>query len=485
MSRPRLRTSSAMARGGARGGARAGAAPERCLAQAPAGGSGAAERDAAEQDAAGQAGRICFLINSMEGGGAERAMANLLHHLLPRLPGRAVELVLLDDRPVVQDLPAGLRVVTLAGGGRIGGAAWALWRHWRSAPPQVCISYLARANVLNCWLALRFGHRAIISERVQTSAHLARARGAAVLRRITAMSYRRAAVVVAVSRGVAADLEANFAVPAARIEVIGNPIDAAALAALAAQPPVLPPGFGLPGRYLLAVGRLVANKNFPMLLEAYALASPEAELVILGEGPERAALRAQIGRLGLAGRVHLPGFLPNPYPVMAEAEALVSCSNAEGFPNTLIEAMTLGLAVVATDCPSGPGEVLRGAARPGLAPQESAQDGVLLPCNDVPALVAALQFLADPACRADLAARARARARDFGTEEVVRRYLGLIAPQGADAAAAGAAPPDTGPPDAAPPDTGPPDAAPPDTAPPDAAPPDADAPDADLPRKGD
>lgn len=367
-------------------------------------------------------GRVTFLINSMEGGGAERAMANLLHYLLPQLAGQDVELVLLDDLPQVQHLPAELRVVTLDGGGGMLRSARALTRHFRGRPTRVCVSYLARANCLNVWLSALFGHRAIISERVQTSAHLAKARRAWLFRLITRFTYPRAAAVVAVSQGVAADLAENFAVPMERLAVIGNPIDASILARRAQEAPAI----ALPARYILAVGRLVPNKNFAMLIAAYARTRPEAELVILGEGPERPALMAQIAEAGIADRVHMPGFVANPYPVMARAEYLVSCSNAEGFPNTLIEAMTLGCAVVATDCPSGPAEVLRGSTGSATAAPQTAADGILLPCEDVAALAAVMKDLESPARRADLAARALARSRDFGVEDIVRRYLNVI-----------------------------------------------------------
>ncbi|PTV96556.1 N-acetylgalactosamine-N,N'-diacetylbacillosaminyl-diphospho-undecaprenol 4-alpha-N-acetylgalactosaminyltransferase [Rhodobacter aestuarii] len=367
--------------------------------------------------------KITFLINSMEGGGAERAMANLIGHLLPHLPDCRVELILLDDLPRAQVLPEGVRVVTLDGGGSMLRSARALARYWlKGGAPDLCISFLARANCLNAWFAQATGHEAIISERVQTSAHLASARGAAVLRLITRLSYPRAAAVVPVSQGVALDLERNFGVKSARMTVIGNPIDAAHLQRLALQAPAI----ALPKRYLLAMGRLVPNKNFPMLLAAYAKANPKSDLVILGEGSERAALTKQIAALGLTGRVHLPGFVANPYPVIAGSDYLVSASNAEGFPNTLIEAMALGRAVVATDCPSGPAEVLGGDAPIGSGRAVRAAHGVLCPMNDSRAMAEALGWLEDIALRTTLAAQAQSRAQDFGVDAVVHRYLGLI-----------------------------------------------------------
>lgn len=366
--------------------------------------------------------RVTFLINSMEGGGAERAMANLLGHLKGRLEGAAVEIVLLDDLPIQQNLPGWVTVVALDGRGSMLRSAVELLRYFRKNPPTVCVSYLARANCLNVLAKALIGHRALISERVQTSSHLSTARAGAIYRWITRVSYPRADRVIAVSAGVADDLVDNFSVPRAKITVIGNPIDAAALQAAAKEAPA----FDLPERFILAVGRMVVNKNFKMLLEGYARARPEADLVILGDGPERAALEAQVQAAGLTGRVHMPGFVTNPYPIMARCECLVSCSNAEGFPNTLIEAITLGCPVIATDCPAGPSEVLRGHAQAGAAVIDNARDGLLIPMGDVDALVDAFQVYASAEARADYAARAQARSAAFGVESVVRDYLSLI-----------------------------------------------------------
>lgn len=265
-------------------------------------------------------------------------------------------------------------------------------------------------------------HRAVISERVQTTSHLSTSRAGALYRYITRRTYPRAHCVIAVSEGVADDLINHFEVPREKTRVIGNPIDGAALSRAATEPPAL----ALPRRFILAVGRMVVNKNFEMLLEGYARAQPSAELVILGDGPERATLEHLVNAFGLAGRVHMPGFVRNPYPIMARAEALVSCSNAEGFPNTLIEAMSLGTPVIATDCPSGPAMVLRGTALAGAPIETNARDGLLIRMGESEELARALAILEDPRNRNDYAARARDRAAAFGVDAVVRNYLDII-----------------------------------------------------------
>lgn len=367
--------------------------------------------------------RISFLINSMEGGGAERAMANLLEHLLPRLHGHAVELILLDDLPTVQTLPKDLTIRTLDGRGKLGRSLIELARHWRITAnrPDVCISYLARANVLNALLARWFGHRALISERVNTSSHIAGSRAAPILRWITRLSYPRAAGVIAVSEGVATDLSRNFGVARDRVTVIGNAIDAARLRTLAAQPAP----FELPEDFILGMGRLVPNKNFALLLDAYADVPGAPPLVLLGEGAEEANLRAQADRLGISDRVVFAGFVANPYPVVAKARALVSASRAEGFPNTLVEALALSCPVIATDCPSGPAEILDATAQTS-PPWSAHAHGLLVPMENRAAMAAAMSTLCNDAARHDYAARAAKRALIYGHDAVVGAYMDIV-----------------------------------------------------------
>src|SRR3546814_3512484 len=103
-------------------------------------------------------------------------------------------------------------------------------------------------------------------------------------------------------------LAVHFGVARSRMSAIANPGDHRRIAELAAEPPAFTPA----GPYIVAAGRLVPNKNFPLLLRAYAEASPRERLVILGEGPERGALEALAASLGIAGRVDMPGFVAKP-----------------------------------------------------------------------------------------------------------------------------------------------------------------------------
>lgn len=367
--------------------------------------------------------RLAFLINSFEGGGAERAMSNLLHHMKSALTDYDVHLILLDDQPREQPVPDYVTLHVLDGRFSLARSARQLFGLLRTLKPDVCVSYLARANCLNVWGSWLFRYRPIISERVQTSSHLSTARNKSLLRALTRWSYPFAEAVIPVSQGVADDLAESFAVQRSKMHIIGNPVDAGKLRERAAEEPAIP----LPDTYIVAAGRLVVNKNFPMLIKAYAEANPAADLVILGEGPDRADLEALVEKHGLTGRVHMPGFIRNPYPIMGRASVYVSSSNAEGFPNTLIEAMCLGRPVIATDCPSGPFEVLEGVRGAEKDPLQSARHGMLVPVNDAGVLAKAISAMMDPNTREDYAARAETRARHYRVETVVDAYSRLVA----------------------------------------------------------
>jgi len=155
---------------------------------------------------------------------------------------------------------------------------------------------------------------------------------------------------------------------------------------------------------VVGCGRLTRQKGFDLLLEAVAGArergAPEVEVVVLGEGDDRADLQEQADRLLGAGAVRFPGHVADPASVIAAADVFVLSSRWEGFGLVLLEALAVGTPCLAFDCPSGPREVLADGSFGGL-----------VPADDVPALSRALaRHLADPAPLRAAAGRARAGA---------------------------------------------------------------------------
>lgn len=135
--------------------------------------------------------------------------------------------------------------------------------------------------------------------------------------------------------------------------------------------------------YFCAVGRLVRQKGFDLLLHAYAISREQnsflPKLVIVGTGEDLNSLQALVEQLGLVEHVVFTGYTENPYYIIKQAEAFVLSSRHEGMPTVLVEAMYLDTPVIAFDCPTGPGELIK-----------NNENGVLVPHLDIKALANAI-----------------------------------------------------------------------------------------------
>lgn len=362
--------------------------------------------------------RIVFVINSLEGGGAERVLSILLDQLAQSLPNADLYLILLDQATERYSIPPQINKITLDCRGSMPRSMLQLWQTLRRIAPDVVMSFLNRANCANIIAARLLGYRCVVSERVNTSSHFGNGLKARLNKAVVRWLYPLADQVLVVSKGVGAELERNFGVPAQRLQVIYNPYDLPKLAALAAETPALQ----IDGDYIVSVGRLVPNKNFSLLIKAYQQAGLQEKLVIMGEGPEQAALQQLIADLQLESRVILAGFLDNPYPIMSRARFAVFSSLAEGFPNAMAEAMALSLPVVATDCESGPAEILHDRIRVNAPSAFKAEFGILVPVNDQAAMTQALQWMGDTAQQDHYRQRSGARIRHFSVEHAVAQY---------------------------------------------------------------
>lgn len=367
---------------------------------------------------------VVFLINSIAGGGAERVMMRLVAYSRERLSEFDFHLVLLDIEEEAYAVPDWVTVHRLDSGKRTFSSVVGLWGLLRKLRPRLVLSFLTRANIANVVVAKSLGYGCVISERSNTSAHHAHGLVGKISKFIIRQSYSRADAVIAVAAGIADDLIENFGVRSERTFVIANPVDAAAIKSLAAEPPAAT--FERP--YIVGMGRFVRGKNFALLLEAFAASSlTDFDLVIMGQGPLDEELRSVADSLGLTGRVHFPGFLSNPFPVIACAYAYVLPSNGEGFPNGLVEAMVTGIPVISTDCRSGPAEILDYRKEGLTTALHAGKHGLLVPPNDKAAMVEALNRVVQPGERERLATAAAAGAARYGLEAAVARYWDVIA----------------------------------------------------------
>ena len=361
---------------------------------------------------------ILFVINSLAGGGAERVLTTILGASAPWRDRYDVHLALLDDEPRAYAVPEWITVTQLDSRHRLGTSIAQLRRLVARLNPDIALAFLTRANVATAIAMAGRGRPWLISERVNTSAHLGSGAGAIAARAMVRFAYPRARHVIAVSDGVVDDLVQNFGVARDRVSAIANPVDHDAIAAQAAAPSSL----AIDGDYVVAAGRLVPNKNFALLVDAFAASGLPHRLVIMGEGPERASLEAQIAAKGLAERVLLPGFVANPFAVLARARLFAMPSNAEGFPNGLVEAMACGLPVVATNCASGPSEILADLPRESIVDARQVPAGALVPPNDIAAFASALREVASEPRRTAAADAARLRSLDYGVAQATERY---------------------------------------------------------------
>jgi glycosyltransferase involved in cell wall biosynthesis len=365
--------------------------------------------------AGSRAQRLTLVIPSLRSGGAERVMAVLADHWAAS--GRTVTLLTFTPPDEAPFFPVDLRVQhvrldldrpsrsIIDGIGANLRRARTLRRAVRASRPDVVLSFMDRTNVLTLVATIGLAVPVIVQEH-NDPAEEPMSRPWAFLRRVT---YRRAASVVALS----ATALSYFDGPIRRRgRVIPNPV-------------VRPRGAGVvaadshPGPTIVAMGRLVPQKGFDLLLEAVARLDPVGRgwtIDIWGEGSMRPELEAARERLGLTEVVRLPGVTPTPGAAMVAARLFVLSSRYEGFPTVLGEAMAAGLAVVAFDCPSGPREMVRDGV-----------DGLLVPDGDLDALAAALErVLTDEPLRASLAVRAPEILERFGIDRIAERWDDLF-----------------------------------------------------------
>lgn len=357
---------------------------------------------------------IAFIINSLEGGGAERVMCKLLSIMESFFTQHQIDvhLILLDALPEAHQCPAYVNKITLKTDGNLLQGYRQLKPLLRQLSPSLSLSFLTRSNMLNVVLSHQLGYQAVISERVNTSSHFPGGLKDTISKAMVKATYPRAHRVMAVSEGVKADLINNFNVNKERVQTVYNPYDIAAIHKLADESVSDLPQ----NAYIIGTGRLVKNKNFSLLIDAYAKSDVPEDLVILGQGDQEDALKEQVAGLGLSERVHFLGFKTNPYPYIKQARYFVSTSNAEGFPNAIVEAMCLGKAVVATNCESGPAEILSGEYPLHIGQFTPSRYGCLCPVNDAAAVANAMDFLNAPAELARYEAKSTERAQAFSNE---------------------------------------------------------------------
>lgn len=343
---------------------------------------------------------IAIFLYGATSGGAPRRALTLAREFAKR--GFEVDWVVANpDAPLAERVPGNVRAVALDGVV----SKWAALRRRKPLALRAAIPalgrYLSRENPRVLLSAANSAHfSAFLAHRISRSGtklalrictHLSGGTAGTsraprpVARALARLFVPRADFVIAGSQSVASDLVALTGIARERVSMVYNPVVDATVAErarealdhpwfAAGEPPVV-----------LSAGRLVAQKDYPTLLRAFAALRPKlsARLVILGEAkkPERRQRLLDVAKeLGVADDVDFPGLVANPYAYMARARVFALSSAFEGLPGVLIEAMACGCPVVSTDSPGGSSEVLDGG-----------RHGELVPVGDAEALAGALE----------------------------------------------------------------------------------------------
>ena len=305
---------------------------------------------------------VAFYLYGFYDGGAERIIVNLMRSFVKR--GLKIDLVVntKTKSPYLSMLPPEVRILEFKVGYKKGLPK--LISYLQQEQPQALLSSLHYSTDIAV-LAKRFSGvstKVVVREANHLSTEVRNSRNLKerLASLATRLIYPWADGIVAVSEGVAKDLAHITNLPRSRIRVIYNPTVTPELLNKS-QEPLDHPWFkeGEPP-VILAVGRLEPQKDFPTLIRAFAKVQKlqSARLMILGSGKEQASLNQLVQELDVEKDIAMPGFAKNPYNYMRKAAVFVLSSAWEGLPNALIEAMALGTPVVATNCPSGPEEIL-------------------------------------------------------------------------------------------------------------------------------
>lgn len=348
--------------------------------------------------------KIVMVLPDLDAGGAQRTFANLASQFLDL--GVDIHLIVLKGSgPAADWIKDGVRLTNLHAG-RTRNAVPSLAKVLRKESPALIFSTMIDANIVT-WIAswfMRPRPKLVLRE---TNSQRARADLGMMQRVLIGYAYRSADLVVSLSKGVASELIVDCRLPAGKVITIGNPVDVKRWQT----------GDRRDGKTqhprIVAAGRLTRQKNFPLLLNAIAKMQTSADLVILGEGADLSDLQALARRLGISERVEFAGLVKDPLPWFSSADIFALSSEWEGFGHVIVEAMSAGLPVVATDCPHGPRDIIA-----------NGENGLLVPNNDPQELALALDRLVDDeALRRRLTESGLQTSQRYDSSRIAKKYL--------------------------------------------------------------
>jgi N-acetylgalactosamine-N,N'-diacetylbacillosaminyl-diphospho-undecaprenol 4-alpha-N-acetylgalactosaminyltransferase len=380
--------------------------------------------------------KIAILINSIQGGGAERAAVQLLHELKNDFE---FHLVMLTDI-IEYELPAGQKIICFDQPGNqniiikfltLPLYAYRYKKYCRKHGIEKSLSFLTRSHYINS-LSKLFGSRSeiILSEQAHVSTYL-KSLGKfneAVSKFLTKKLYAKADLIITNAELIKTDLQKEFHIDT-RFSVVHNPLNLTKIARLSAEE--------VPADYFdtftfINIGSFRPQKNHALLIDAFdKIRHLDCRLLLLGkEGKNQAATYQKVKELGLRDRIIFAGFDINPFKFLSRANCFVLSSDFEGFPNVLQEALACKLPVISTDCKSGPREILASGTdieHTATKDIEIAEFGILVPIKNEELLAKAMTLMyTDTTLREAFKEKGFERAKAFDTPHIISRFREIL-----------------------------------------------------------
>jgi len=377
--------------------------------------------------------RILIFINSLRSGGAERVVSQLLEHMKDDFD---IHLALFN-KAIDYQIPAEIKIFDLEQPRKesaylvflkIPFLSYKLFHYCRKHKIESSIAFLNRPCYLNALMRSLWGYKGkiVMCERVHQSAwmELNSTIYGIVSKALLRFSYKRADLVIANSYSSRSDLIESLGIQTP-IRVIYNPIDLKFIREQFLMPSPLQMEDDL--FYFVSVGGFRKEKNFLMLLDSFFIIKHlPVKLIIIGGGAQENLLKQKVEHLGLTDRVIFTGFDSNPFKYVKRSDCYVLSSYVEGFPNVLLEALACGKAVIASDCKSGPREMLAPSTDINhslVATYEIAEFGILVPVNDVDNMAAAMKLMfEDKELRLEYERKAPLRVQHYDVSEIKQHF---------------------------------------------------------------